>query len=191
MSDILIMCLEFLKTGLFSIGGGLATVPFLFEMSENHPNWFSSSELADMIAVSESTPGPIGVNMATFAGYKIAGISGAILATLSLVLPAFIIIIILSKFLSKYSESKYVKAVFGGLRPAVAGLISTAAYSVIQIAIFTEPVSSFKDILPNLQIGSFIIFTVILVALQFKKVKQVHPVIFIFIAAVLGVVFKL
>ena len=191
MSDILIMCLEFLKTGLFSIGGGLATVPFLFEMSENHPNWFSSSELADMIAVSESTPGPIGVNMATFAGYKIAGISGAILATLSLVLPAFIIIIVIAKFLSKYSESKYVKAVFGGLRPAVAGLISTAAYSVIQIAIFTEPVSSFKDILPNLQIGSFIIFTVILVALQFKKVKQVHPVIFIFIAAVLGVVFKL
>ena len=191
MSDILIMCFEFLKTGLFSIGGGLATIPFLFNMSKNHPNWFSSSELADMIAVSESTPGPIGVNMATFAGYKIAGISGAILATLSLVLPAFIIIIVIAKFLSKYSESKYVKAVFGGLRPAVAGLISTAAYSVIQIAIFTEPVSSFKDILPNLQIGSFIIFTVILVALQFKKVKQVHPVIFIFIAAVLGVVFKL
>jgi len=191
MNDILLMCFEFFKTGLFSIGGGLATVPFLFDMSKNHPNWFSSSELADMIAVSESTPGPIGVNMATFAGFKIAGIGGAILATLSLVLPAFTIIFIISKFLSKYSDSKYVTAVFSGLRPAVAGLIATAAYSVFQISVFTDTLSSFKDILPNLQIGNFIIFAVILIALQFKKLKKLHPIIFIFIAAALGVAFKL
>ena len=115
MNNLLLICFEFLKTGLFAIGGGLATIPFLFNMSEKYPEWFSSSELADMIAVSESTPGSIGVNMATFAGFKVAGVAGAILATCSLVLPSFVIIFIISKFLIKYSESPYVNATFAGL----------------------------------------------------------------------------
>ncbi len=191
MSNLLLLCFEFFKTGLFAIGGGLATVPFLFSMGENYPKWFTSSELADMIAVSESTPGSIGVNMATFVGFKVAGIPGAILATLSLVLPSFIIIFMISKFLSKYSESKYVNATFNGLKPAVAGLIGTAAYSVFKVSMFTGTITSFKDILPSLQIPNLIIFIVILIALQFKKIKNVHPIIFIAIAAFLGVALKL
>lgn len=191
MSNLLLICFEFLKTGLFAIGGGLATIPFLFNMSEKYPEWFSSSELADMIAVSESTPGSIGVNMATFAGFKVAGVAGAIIATCSLVLPSFVIIFIISKFLSKYSESPYVNATFAGLRPAVAGLITTAAYAVFKVAIFTGTISSFEDILPSISIPSLIIFVVILVSLQFKKLKKIHPVFFIAVAAFLGIVLKL
>ncbi|MEG1178947.1 MAG: chromate transporter [Oscillospiraceae bacterium] len=191
MSELLIMCLEFIKTGLFSIGGGLATIPFLFDMSKNHPHWFSSSELADMIAVSESTPGPVGINMATFAGFKIAGFGGAILATLSLVLPSFLIILIIAKFLGKYNDNKYVKAVFGGIKPAAAGLIAAAAYSVFQIAVFTDTISSFSDILPNIHVGNLIIFIVVLTLLQFKKVKKIHPIFFIIISAFIGVAFNL
>ncbi len=191
MSNLLLICFEFLKTGLFAIGGGLATIPFLFNMSEKYPEWFSSSELADMIAVSESTPGSIGVNMATFAGFKVAGVAGAIIATCSLVLPSFVIIFIISKFLSKYSENPYVNATFAGLRPAVAGLITTAAYAVFKVAIFTGTISSFEDILPSISIPSLIIFVVILVSLQFKKLKKIHPVFFIAVAAFLGIVLKL
>lgn len=191
MNNLLLICFEFLKTGLFAIGGGLATIPFLFNMSEKYPEWFSSSELADMIAVSESTPGSIGVNMATLAGFKVAGVAGAILATCSLVLPSFVIIFIISKFLIKYSESPYVNATFAGLRPAVAGLITTAAYAVFKVAIFTETISSFEDILPNISIPSLIIFVVILVSLQFKKLRKIHPVFFIAVAAFLGIVLKL
>lgn len=191
MSELFILCLEFIKTGLFSVGGGLATIPFLFDMSQNHPNWFTTAELTDMIAVAESTPGPVGINMATFAGFKVSGLLGSILATLSLILPSFIIVLIIAKLLSKYSDNKYVKAVFGGLKPAVAGLIAAAAYSVFQIAVFTDTVTSFSDILPSLQVTSFIIFAVILIALQFKKIKNIHPIFFIAIAAVLGIVFKL
>ena len=87
MLNFLLLMYEFFKTGLFAVGGGLATIPFLQKMSEHHPEWFTAAELADMIAVAESTPGPIGVNMATFAGYRTAGIFGAVAATLALVLP--------------------------------------------------------------------------------------------------------
>ncbi len=191
MSNTLLLCYEFIKTGLFSVGGGLATIPFLFEMSKSHPDWFSSQELTDMIAVSESTPGPIGINMASFAGFKVAGVGGAILATISLVLPSFIIILIISKLLSKYSDNKYVQAVFGGLKPAVAGLIGAAAYSVFQIAIFSDTVNSFSDIIPNIEIVNLIIFAVIVGAMQFKKIKNIHPIFFIITAAIVGIVFKL
>lgn len=191
MSNTLLLCYEFTKTGLFSVGGGLATIPFLFEMSKSHPDWFSSQELTDMIAVSESTPGPVGINMASFAGFKVAGVGGAILATISLVLPSFIIILIISKLLSKYSDNKYVQAVFGGLKPAVAGLIGAAAYSVFQIAIFSDTVNSFSDIIPNIEIVNLIIFAVIVGAMQFKKIKNIHPIFFIITAAIIGIVFKL
>ena len=76
MKDLLLLCLEFFKTGLLSVGGGLATLPFLYQMADKYP-WFTRAQLSDMIAVSESTPGPMGVNMATYAGYSTAGIAGA------------------------------------------------------------------------------------------------------------------
>ena len=105
----LILFYEFFKVGLFSIGGGMATVPFLMELADKYP-WFTKQELANMIAISESTPGPIGINMATYAGYQAAGIPGALTATLSLVFPTMVIIILVAKFMSDFSENKYVRA---------------------------------------------------------------------------------
>lgn len=118
----LLLFLSFFKIGLLAVGGGLATVPFLYDLSQK-TGWFSTEDLTAMIAVSESTPGPIGINMATFTGFKVAGFLGGLTATVGLVLPAFFVILFLSKFLKKYRENKLVKAVFSGLRPCVTVLI--------------------------------------------------------------------
>ena len=146
MHTLLVMFLEFFKTGLFAVGGGLATIPFLMDMSDKY-GWFSQSELANMIAVGESTPGPIGVNMATYVGFitgieqggLLSAILGAVIATLGLVTPCYIIITIIALFLKNFRENKYVDRAFYGLRPASAGLIAAALVSVIQSAlIFPE-----------------------------------------------------
>lgn len=112
--------IEFFKVGLFSIGGGLATLPFLYNISDRL-RWYSHMDLANMIAISESTPGPVGVNTATYVGNTVAGILGTVVATAALIVPSIIIIIIISKFLNKFKDSKHVKNVFYGLRPASVG----------------------------------------------------------------------
>ena len=121
----LILAYEFFKIGLFSIGGGMATLPFLMDLTGKY-DWFTISELTNMVAISESTPGPVGINMATYAGYNAAGVPGAIVATLALTAPAWIIIILIAKFLENFSENRNVKAAFYGIRPAVAALIGYA-----------------------------------------------------------------
>ena len=130
----LTLFLEFFKVGLFSVGGGLATIPFLSELATKY-NWFDQKTLMDMIAVSQSTPGAIGINMATFAGFKASGIIGGIIATLGLVTPSVIVIIIVAHFLNKFKESRTVESIFYGLRPAVAALIGSAGYEVFKVSI--------------------------------------------------------
>ena len=125
---------EFFKTGLFTVGGGLATLPFLYEIS-NKTGWFSHTDIADMIAVSESTPGAIGINMSTYAGYTTGGVPGGILATLSLAAPSVIIILIIAHFLNKFQDSPYVKGAFYGLRPASIAMISAAGINVAKVAL--------------------------------------------------------
>ena len=125
---------EFFKIGLFAIGGGLVTVPFLFDLAEHYP-WFNASDLADMIAISESTPGPLGVNMATFAGFKAAGVSGALTATLGLVFPSVVIIMILSKLLKKFRDNPLVCSILAGIRPAVIALILFAGIEIAKLAV--------------------------------------------------------
>ena len=176
---------EFFKIGLFSIGGGLATIPFLYDLASRHPEWYTAKDVADMIAISESTPGPIGVNMATFAGYQTAGILGGIIATLGLVAPAIIIIYIVAKILSAFKDSKYVKGAFYGLRPASIGLILAALFGVVKIALINldaKTVGGFFNI-------KAIILAVCLFVLQ-KVFKKLHPIALIGIAAVVGIVFK-
>mgnify|MGYP000291193981 FL=1 len=129
MIKLLLLFYEFAKVGLFSVGGGLATVPFLQSMGEK-TGWFTNAQLSTMIAVSESTPGPMGVNMATYVGYSISGIPGAIIATLGLITPSIAVIIIIAGFLQKFRQSKTVDAVFYGLRPASTALIASAGLSV-------------------------------------------------------------
>lgn len=169
----LLLFYEFFKIGLFAIGGGLVTVPFLFDLAEHYP-WFTASELADMIAVSESTPGPLGVNMATFVGYKAAGISGAVIATFGLVLPSLIIIMLVSRLLTKFSDNPYVQSILSGIRPAVIALIFMAGWEIAKISVVS---------LENL-----IIFLAFLAAIGFCKIS---PIYYMVIAAVVGIVFKL
>ncbi len=194
MTDILVnlltLCFEFFKTGLFAVGGGLATLPFLSEMADKYP-WFTHEQLADMIAVSESTPGPIGVNMATYVGFRVFGIPGAILATLSLVLPSLIIIVIVAKMMNKYMSNKYVQWAFDGLRPAVTGLIAAAGWSVVELALLNLTDFSITRFWEAINIPAVIIFAVVLFLAQFKKTKKLHPIVFIGACAVLGILLKL
>lgn len=183
----LLLFVEFFKTGLFSVGGGLATLPFLYEMADKYP-WFDRPILADMIAISESTPGPIGVNMATYAGYEAGGILGGIIATIALVLPSLIIIIIIAKFLNKFNENNYVKSAFYGLRPAVTALIAVAGFEVFKISILT--INKFlltHNIIDIINIKCTVLFAVLLyITNKFKA----HPLVIILTAAVVGIVFK-
>lgn len=181
----LTLAYEFFKIGLFSIGGGMATLPFLMDLTSRY-DWFSASELANMVAISESTPGPVGINMATYAGYNAAGIPGALVATLSLVAPALIIIVVIAKFLENFSENPTVKAVFYGIRPTVAALIGYAVFELLKIALVT--VSGGKT---HIDLTNLIICVAVFGLLQIKKLGKLHPVIWIIAGALVGIVLKL
>ena len=135
LKTLITLCFEFFKTGLLAVGGGLATLPFLSEMANKYPGWFTHAELADMIAVSESTPGPIGVNMATYVGFTTAGYGGSVVATLGLITPSIIVILIVARIYEKFQASRIVKGCMTGLKPAVVGLIA-AAIIPIEILLF-------------------------------------------------------
>lgn len=184
----LLLFYEFFKAGLFAIGGGLATLPFLYDMADKYP-WFTRTDLANMIAVSESTPGPIGVNMATYAGYTTGGIFGALIATFGLILPSLIIIILIARFLESFNDNRFVQSAFYGLRPVVCALISVAAFEVLEITIITlDRFQASGSLLDLLDWRNLLIFAVLLTAIL--KTKW-HPIIFIGIGAVLGIVLKL
>ncbi len=183
--------IEFFLTGLFAVGGGMATIPFLEDIS-TRTGWFTHAQLADMVAVSESTPGPIGVNMATYVGYLTAGIPGSVIATLGLVLPSVIIILIVAAFLKAFRKSKYVDRIFYGIRPASTALIAAAGVSVLMLCIVD--VSAFKlsgKIFDLIDPKAIILFAVIWVFTNLvKKTKKFHPLVFIAFSAVAGLVFK-
>ena len=175
---------EFFKTGLFSVGGGLATLPFLFEMSANHPDWFSVEQLTNMVAISESTPGPIGVNISTYVGFTINGIIGALYATFSLVLPSLIVILIVAGILEKFRDNKTVKNLFYGLRPAVVGMLAVSLLTVAKTALFDSGADSF---LASINLVKLAVFAVLMFGImKFKK----HPIIYIIIGAIFGIIFK-
>lgn len=184
---------EFFKTGLFAVGGGLATIPFLTDIGQK-TGWFSYADLANMIAVSESTPGPMGVNMATYVGYQSAGILGSIIATLGLITPSIIVILMIAAILNKFRESAVVKGLFYGLRPASTGLIAAAGWSVVCIALLT-PVWSLDGthLLVNLDLNwqCVLVAAAVYVCTHTKKLKGLHPVVWIALSAVAGVVFSL
>jgi len=177
--------LEFAKIGLFALGGGPATVPFLTELAEKY-DWYTLAEFADMVAVSESTPGPLGVNMATYAGYSAAGIAGGIFATMSLVLPSIVIIILIAKFLEGFNHNPIVKNIFYGIRPAVAGLITVAVIGIMKIAVFTGADGGFTVKIPLL-----ILAVVVFALMQLKPLKKLHPAAWLLFAAIVGIIFKL
>ena len=182
---------EFFKTGLFSVGGGMATLPFLYRMSETQ-GWFTAEQLADMVAVSESTPGPIGVNMATYVGFTTAGIPGSVIATIGLVTPSVIVILIIARVLQKFRTNRYVDAAFYGLRPCSVGLIAAAGLLVVKIALFTlDRYAETHAILDALNIKAILLTVTLLILTRgVKAVKKLHPIFFILASALVGILFK-
>lgn len=182
---------EFFKAGLFAIGGGLATLPFLYNMSDT-TGWFTYQQLTDMIAVSESTPGPIGVNMATYVGFLVAKVPGAVVATIGLITPSIIIILIIASFLKSFGDNKYVQGAFYGLRPASTALIASAGISVAIGVFFPlfESSGVFSDLL-SIDWKAVVLAAVLLYLTRYcSKTKKLHPIIFIAFSAVVGIVFS-
>ena len=166
---------EFFQTGLFAVGGGMATLPFLYDIADR-TGWFTRQNLADMIAVSESTPGPIGVNMATYAGFITAGLPGAVVSTLGLITPSVIVILLVAAFLSAFHENKYVVGAFYGLRPASSAMISAAGLILARVVFLSANTPNFKAIA--------------LAAVLLVSTRKFHPVVWIAFSAVVGIIFK-
>ena len=186
----LYLFIEFFKTGLFSIGGGLATIPFLTAMGEKW-GWFSNETLSNMIAVGESTPGPIGVNVATYVGYTTAGIPGSVIATLGLSLPSLLIILMIAGFLKAFRENKYVDSAFYGLRPASTAMVAAsgltvAAATLLNLSAWTGELASVVGVV-NWK-GVVLALVIYFGTNKFKLTKDLHPIWFIAASAVVGIV---
>lgn len=182
---------EFFCTGLFSVGGGLATIPFLQDIGQR-TGWFTSHELANMIAISESTPGPMGINMATYVGFTSAGIPGSVIAVLGLITPSIIVIMIVATVLRRFRDSKYVNALFYGLRPASTGLIAAASWSVITISLLD--IAGWQadgQLLTLFNWRCILVAVAIFVLTRVKFTKKLHPVVWILLSAAAGIVFQL
>lgn len=190
--------LEFFKTGLFAIGGGMATIPFLYEMSDK-TGWFTHADLANMIAVSESTPGPIGVNMATYVGY-ITGMNaggvmfaflGALTATIGLITPSVIVIMLVAAVLKKFSENRYVNSAFYGLRPASTALIAAAGITVVITNLL--PINDIieKGVSTVNWQGLILAAALWVLMNKIKFTKKLHPIVFIGISAAVGIIFSM
>lgn len=179
----LLLFWEFAKIGLFAVGGGMATLPFLERLSEK-TGWFDASLITDMVAISESTPGPIGINMATYVGCDVAGVFGGIAATMGVVTPALIVVILVSKYLEKFRGNAVVDDIFYGLRPAVTALIAAAGIGVAEVAMFNMELYKQTGVLTDiLDLRKLIYFVVVYIAI--RKI-DVHPVVFIGASALVG-----
>ena len=187
---------EFFKTGLFAVGGGLATLPFLSKMSQNY-GWFSQEDIGNMLAVSESTPGPIGVNMATYVGNTVgnsqmnfmAGVLCGIVATLALVLPSYLVVLAIYKLMNRYKENCYVQGAMSMLRPASVGMISAALLGILQTTLFNFSLGLAARWNSILLVPNVLLFLIIFAFYQ--KFQKVHPVVVLMIGAVMGIVLKL
>ena len=175
---------EFFKTGLFAVGGGMATVPFLKNIGLA-TGWYSQTDLMNMLAVSESTPGPIGINMATYVGFTVAGIPGAVIATIGEVTPSIIVILIVAAMLTKFRNSNYVENAFYGLRPASSGLIGAACAGVVLQVLLRVTSTAIPD-----WMGLALAAVLLVLTNWVKFTKKWHPIVFIGLSAAVGVVFR-
>lgn len=188
---LLLLFFEFFKTGLFAVGGGLATVPFIRDMGAAY-GWIGEKEIANIIAIAESTPGPIGVNAATYVGYLVGGIPGSVVATLGLVTPSVIIIVLVAKAIRKYADSYLVNSLFTSLRPAAIGLITAAGFSLLLTALGIKAdflrFSFSADWYTLLKLG---IYGVFVFFAFWKKTAKIHPLFFILAGGALGAILSL
>ncbi|MEG0091351.1 MAG: chromate transporter [Oscillospiraceae bacterium] len=181
----LTLYLEFFKIGILAFGGGLTSIPFLQDLSVKY-SWYTLQQLVDFIAISESTPGPIAINMATFAGFEAGGIMGSIAATAGIITPSIIIVSIIAKFLDKFRDSKSVNNILYGLRPCVLALISFAVLGLAKVTFFKAGVcpANFFSAIDLKAVG---IFGVVLLLTNIKKLKKLHPIVFLSLGAALGI----
>ena len=182
---------EYFKVGLFAIGGGMATIPFLYDLSDKS-GWFTHAQLADMLAISESTPGAIGINMATYVGYTTAGIPGAVIATIGLAMPSVIVILLIARVLQQFRHNRYVEAAFYGLRPASTGMIASAGVLVVTIALLNLDLYQLTGALADLVRWKAVALAAVVLVLSnwVKPTKNWHPIVFIGISAMIGIVFR-
>ena len=190
---------EFFKVGLFAVGGGLATLPFLRDISDRL-GWFTADQLTDMLAVSECTPGAIGVNMATYAGFQTAGVPGAICSTLGLITPSIIVVLIVAGILKKFQDSKYVQALFYGLRPASSGLIGAACIGVGAAVLFSF--GGVSSVLASIRWKAVVLALILWPLMNLgnmkrfknnaflKKLSTIHPAFFLAASAAIGMIFR-
>ena len=199
MSVYLRLYWEFFKTGLFAVGGGMATLPFLKDIGQS-TGWYTYTDLMNMLAVSESTPGPIGINMATYVGFTVGGIPGAVIATLGEVTPSIIVILIVAMMLKKFRDNRYVNMAFYGLRPASTGLIGAACVTVVLEVMTGIKVLAADGALMNtfrlageslIEWPGVLLGALLIVLTNFiRPVKNWHPIVFIAFSAVVGIVFR-
>ncbi len=185
MGTALSLFWEFFKIGLFAVGGGPATLPFLMDLTTKQ-TWYTMEQLTDMIAVSESTPGPLGLNMATYAGFQAMGPVGGLIASFGLTLPSVIVITLIARFLQDFSKNTYVQAAFKGIRPAVTALIGAAVFDLCKVSLLVETDGGMSP-----AVGSVVIAVVVFGLLQVKKLNKFHPALWFLVGAVIGVVFRL
>lgn len=184
----LTLFLEFFKTGLFAIGGGLATLPFLSEIGSKY-GWFTQAELANMLAVSESTPGPIGVNMATYVGNTAGGVLGGVITTLSLILPSYLIILMVSKVMNKFHDNLYVQGAMKALRPASVGMVAAAILGVLVSVLLDQSAIASLEWIQMIVFPNLILFGILLAL--YLKFNKLHPIVILGIGAAAGIIFKL
>ena len=167
----LLLIYEFFKIGLFSFGGGYATIPFLYQIAQIY-DWYTIEELSEMFAVAAITPGPVGINVATYAGFKAAGISGALCATIFEMFPSLILVIIVSSLLSKFKDNFYVKAIISSLKPISCALLLFVALEML------------IPVLGNLKLLTLL---AVLLIISWKSKKD--PIVYILISAIAGIIF--
>lgn len=178
---------EFFIIGLFTFGGGLATIPYLKDLADR-TGWYEPSFITDMIAISESTPGPIGINMATYVGNEVAGILGGILATVAEIVPSIIIVALVFKFMTNFKNNPNFKYIFYGVRPAVTGLLAFVGIELLAVALINAEVMPAQGLLSSINVLKAAVFAVILYSIvKFDK----HPVIYILLSGVIGIVLQL
>ncbi|MDR2607892.1 MAG: chromate transporter [Treponema sp.] len=180
----LLLFAEFFKIGLFSVGGGLATLPFLFHLADIY-GWLTREKVGDILAVAQSSPGAIGINMGAQTGFQALGIAGSIIAVLGMIVPSIVIILVIAKFLKEFKENSIVAAVFTGLRPAAAGLLAAAAFGAWKLALYN---SEWQEWYTILRYKECLLCAGIFIAL--KKLKF-HPVVYIALGGAAGIMLGL
>ena len=188
LETLMLLVYEFFFTGLFAVGGGLATIPFLQSLGSRRQGWYSDAQLADMIAAAQCAPGPLGTNLATFVGYRVGGFPGAALSPLTLMIPTISVDLVVARLLERFKDSDKAESVMQVLRPASAGLICAAVFALLQIALSSGAAWSWQNPLAWFDWRCVALYAALLPLALWKKLKKVHPAAYIAVGAVVGAV---